>query len=270
MKDDEKVILHTVIALLAGIVVFLLTITVPIKSGFLQCVSGGTIVVSGVGLISTGIKKLKEKKEYKEFESTINEVHKETRNPLDTSYFISKRGKYYNNGSIYYKKIVGVKFNFNYVLRIVNSYVEATKHNDYIVWLKTTNLLNASRESELRNYVKDIDGQVVIVKDISSFSVPDGVYDVNVIIAKVKAEGVKRLLDYFCCEELGLINIVDDYNSTVFSSEDTDMAYNENYKFKFFVNSETNEYNLYIRYGVIENIENFVEQITGTMIDKKH
>ena len=60
-KDDLIFLLGTIVVFLVGIIVFSATFTIPIKSGVLQYLSGGAIIVSSIFLVAQIWKYLKKK-----------------------------------------------------------------------------------------------------------------------------------------------------------------------------------------------------------------
>ena len=131
-------------------------------------------------------------------------------------------------------------------------------------------MLGTERENNLRNFIKLLNGKIAIVKDISSFKVPDDEYDVNILFVKVTFDGFKQLLKFFKHNDIAFINICDDYNPSIFSHEDTYMSFNENYNFKFFVSNRTKYATLLIRYGNIKDTESFMQECLKNIINQKN
>ena len=100
---------------------------------------------------------------------------------------------------------------------------------------------------------------MAIVKDTSSFDLPDNVYDVNILYIKTNYENLSPLFQYLKNFDFDIINIFDDYNPDIFSYNDINIAANENFNFKFYIDRKMNICQLYMRYGLIENTENFLD-----------
>lgn len=267
MDDKEKRILYIVVTLLACLIVLFATFIVPIKSAFLQWISGGGFILSIVLLILEFVNKIKKESQEKEYNNVMQAEYSKTRNPIDAKYYCAEKGKYINSGNYYWAKIEDKNIGTEKIFSVIKKYSKKSGHNNYLLYLRTSSLLGIEKEQVLRNTVERLDGKLVIMKDVSSFTVPDGEYDVNIAIIKVSVEVIKYIFDCFNEREWSFVNICDDYNPDVFSEKDTTLAMNNNYNFKISV-SNSGRADLWIRYGRISNIENFVERVLLSIDNK--
>ena len=145
------------------------------------------------------------------------------------------------------------------IYKIIKKYSNISSIENFIIFAKTNKLLNSAQEKEIRNIIQQLNGKVAIVKDISSFDLPDNVYDVNILYIKTNYENLSPLFQYLKNFDFDIINIFDDYNPNIFSYNDINIAANENFNFKFFIDRKMNICQVYMRYGLIENTENFLD-----------
>ncbi|MDD7231346.1 MAG: hypothetical protein PUH16_03470 [Clostridiales bacterium] len=257
--NDDKFGLYVVIAFLASIIIFAATFLIPIRSAFLQYVSGGVMITSFVCLLLSICKKLKESKEEKKYDNELSKTHSITRNPIDSKFYSNIIGKYKNSGSICFRKKSIKFFSLDNIYKIIKKYSNISSIENFIIFAKTNKLLNSAQEKEIRNIIQQLNGKVAIVKDISSFDLPDNVYDVNILYIKTNYENLSPLFQYLKNFDFDIINIFDDYNPNIFSYNDINIAANENFNFKFFIDRKMNICQVYMRYGLIENTENFLD-----------
>lgn len=120
--NDDKFGLYVVIAFLASIIIFAATFLIPIRSAFLQYVSGGVMITSFVCLLLSICKKLKESKEEKKYDNELSKTHSITRNPIDSKFYSNIIGKYKNSGSICFRKKSIKFFSLDNIYKIIKKY----------------------------------------------------------------------------------------------------------------------------------------------------
>lgn len=96
---------------------------------------------------------------------------------------------------------------------------------------------------------------------ISSFNIPEGQYDVNVLILKTNITHLLDIFNFLNDIEFSHINICDDYNPSVFSENDTTIAMNDNYRFKISLDTAAKMFTIHMQYGVIANTESFIDKL---------
>lgn len=267
-NDNDKFILYSIIVLLSGIIVLGATFIVLIKSAALQYISGGAIFVSAICLIHVLFNKLKnsiEKFKENKNEANLKSIYHDARSPLDEKFFYEEIGNYNNNDRMDISRISEISLNYSALYNIIRKYSCTTKTRDFIIYLRTNKLLNPDEEQCVRDFIQLTGSHIAILKDISSFNVPEGLYDVNVIYLKFN---ITQLLDIFnLLEEIDLnhINICDDYNPTVFSEKDALMALNNNYRLKISFNSMLNEYTLFLKYNTVKNTKAYMTRMLNNL-----
>ena len=124
-KDDLIFLLGTIVVFLVGIIVFSATFTIPIKSGVLQYLSGGAIIVSSIFLVAQIWKYLKKKIEESKDEKSHQEFLAKTTTSIDYTFFHSKIvGKYFNSdiGRMDVLSQDGIELKFNTIIKAVDKY----------------------------------------------------------------------------------------------------------------------------------------------------
>ena len=184
---------------------------------------------------------------------------------MDASYFVPKEGNYYNCGNSCNVEFKNVHLNLNNIITVVEDYATTVRKNDFIVFLGINHVLEEKCESTIRKRIGQLGRKIVIVKDISSWSTPEGVYDVSVITVKLSISDFKTFFSLFEPNQLDFINICDDYNPDIFSERDTYLAMLENYRFKFWFDLKVHHFGLSVKYGYIKNTESYVEELLTTL-----
>lgn len=268
-KDDLIFLLGTIVVFLVGIIVFSATFTIPIKSGVLQYLSGGAIIVSSIFLVAQIWKYLKKKIEESKDEKSHQEFLAKTTTSIDYTFFHSKIvGKYFNSdiGRMDVLSQDGIELKFNTIIKAVDKYYRKGNSNFYAVQLYTLKLLNSEQEAFYRKRISQLGGKIAIAKDKSRYDI--GNYDIHRIWIKIEYNAIKELFAIFNENEIREVRVIDEFNSNIFTNEDRIKALESNFDFSLSVNRSTNKCQIYLRRGIADSTTKCINEIFKLLVAK--